>query len=82
MTNGTVTQVTKVSRDRVLHLQYKDGAQDVDVAPKTPIVTFVSGTPRLLKPGRAVVVFARKMPDGTYTAGALAVQRGEVKPPM
>jgi hypothetical protein len=82
MTNGTVAEVARVSRDRVLHLTYKDGTQDIEVSPGTPIVTFVPGTTKLLKPGRAVVVFSRKMADGGYVAGALALQSGKVKPPM
>jgi len=83
MTNATVAQVSKVSHGgRDLQLQYKDGTADIDVPPRTPIVTYVPGTPALLKPGRAVVVFARKMPDGSMVAPAVAVQRGKVKPPM
>jgi len=82
MTNATVAQVSKVSRGRDLQLQYKDGTADIDVPPRTPIVTYVPGTARLLRPGRAVVVFARKMPDGSMVAPAVAVQRGKVKPPM
>jgi hypothetical protein len=82
MTNGTVGQVTKVSRTRVLQIQYGDKSADIEVASKTPIVTYVKETPQELKPGRAVVVFARKMTDGSIAAAVTVVQRGRVKPPM
>jgi hypothetical protein len=82
MTNGTVGQVSKVSHDRVLQVQYKDGGAEIDVAPGTPIVTFVDATPKLLKPGRAVFVSGRKMDDGSIVSGFVVVQRGKTKPPM
>lgn len=82
MTNGTVGQVTKVSRNRILQMQYGDKSADIEVAAKTPIVTYVQGTPKDLKPRRAVTVFARRMTDGSIVAAAVAVQSGKVKPPM
>jgi len=82
MTDATVGEISKASKDRILHLQYKDGTTDIDVAPGTPTVTFKPGTPRLLKPGRAVVVFASKGADGTFTSATVAVQKGKVTPPM
>lgn len=82
MTNGTVGQVTKVSRSRVLRMQFGDKTVDVEVTPKTPVVTYVEETPRELRRRRAVTVFARKMADGSIVAAATVVQRGTVKPPM
>jgi hypothetical protein len=82
MTNGSVGQVTKVSRNRVLQVQYGDKSADIEVASKTPIVTYVKETAQELKRGRAVTVFARKMADGSIVANATVVQRGKVKPPM
>jgi hypothetical protein len=82
MTNGTVGQVTRVSRSRVLQVQFGDKSADIEVATRTPIVTYVKETPSELKPRRAVTVFARKMPDGSIVATATVVQRGKLKPPM
>jgi hypothetical protein len=82
MTNGTVGQVTKASRNRVLQVQYGDKSVEIEVAPGTPIVTYVKGTTRELRAGRAVTVFARKMADGSVVANVTVVQRGKVKPPM
>jgi len=82
MTNATVAQVSKVSRGRDLQLKYKDSTADIDVAPGTPVVTFVDATTRLLKPGRVVFISARKMDDGSLVGGFIVAQRGKVKPPM
>lgn len=82
MTNATVAQVAKVKRNRDLQLTYKDGTADINVAPKTPIVTFVDATTRSLKPGKAVFISGRKMDDGSVVSGFVVVQRGKVKPPM
>jgi hypothetical protein len=82
MTNATVAQVNKAPHGRTLELQYKDGTQEINVAPRTPVVTFVPGTTRLLKPGRTVFIGARKLDDGSYVAPAVNVQRGATKPPM
>ena len=82
MTNATVAEVVSQPKGRVLQLQYKGGANEIYVSPKTTIVTFAPGDPSLLKPG--AVIFARGPlgPDGQITARGVTVGKNGVNPPM
>lgn len=82
MTNATVTGIAKAPQGQILSVNYKNGTAQVIVGPETPIVATVPATPRDLKRGKAVYVFARKGTDGTLTATSVTVEKNGVKPPM
>jgi hypothetical protein len=84
MTNATVAQVASVSKGdtAVLKLKHKDGANEIMVGPKTPVVTFAPDSMSLLKPGAAIFIRAMKKPDGTIAASRAIVEKDGVKPPM
>ena len=82
MTNATVADVVSVERGRRMTLKYKDGEKVVIVPPEAPIVTFEPGDRAMLKPGAHVIVTATKQPDGTLTAGGVAVGKDGLVPPM
>src|SRR5271155_4580427 len=60
MTNGAVAQVSGPPQGRLLTVTYKGKQAAITVPPDAPIVAFVPGSPSLLQPGAAVVVFAQK----------------------
>ncbi len=82
MTNATVAGVTGAPKGKDIKVNWHGKSFDVEVAPTTPIVTFVPGDTSLLKPGAAVFVFALKRPDGTLTASRITAEKDGVKPPM
>jgi hypothetical protein len=82
MTNATVADVASVEKGRRMTLKYKDGEQVVIVPPDAPIVTFEPGDRAMLKAGAHVIVTATKQPDGTLTAGGVAVGKDGLVPPM
>jgi hypothetical protein len=83
MTNATVGEVASTSEGgRSLSLTYKGGAATIDVPNDVPIVTFAPGDPSMIAPGRTVILFAIKQPDGTFAANRITVENDGVKPPM
>jgi hypothetical protein len=82
MTNATVARVTSAPDGHVLHLAYKGSAPDLVIGPKTTIVGYVPGDPRLLKPKAAVFVPALKLPDGGLVARLVIAEKTGVKPPL
>jgi hypothetical protein len=82
MTNATVSGIASKPKGRVLKLTYKGGEQEIDVGPRTPVVTFKPASMDLLKPGAAVFVRALKKPDGTIVAQRAIAEQNGVKPPM
>jgi hypothetical protein len=84
MTNATVTEIGHVQKGNgtMLTLKHKDGQNEIEVSPKTPVVTFAPDEMSLLKPGAAVFIRAQKKPDGTLVAGRAIVEKDGVKPPM
>jgi hypothetical protein len=82
MTNATVADVVSVDKDRKLTLKYKDGEKTVFVPPDAPIVTFEPGDRAMLVPGAHILVTVTKQPDGTLTAGGVAVGKDGLVPPM
>ena len=82
MTNATVTGVMAGGDGRTVKLNYKDGQTAIDIAPDTPIVTFVPGDRSLLKRGAAVFVMGTKKDDGTIDAFSVTAEKNGVKPPM
>jgi hypothetical protein len=82
MTNATVAQVASAPKGRTLNLKHKDGENEIEVGPDTPVVTFVPADSSLLKPGAAVFIIAQKKPDGSFTAARVTAEKDGVKPPM
>jgi hypothetical protein len=82
MTNGAVAQVSGPPQGRVLTLTYHGKQAEITVPPEAPIVAFAPGSPSLLQPGAAVIVFAQKLPDGSLTAPGVTAEENGVKPPM
>ena len=82
MTNATVADVARVDKERRITLRYKDGEQTVLVPGDVPIVTFEPGERAMLKPGAHVLMTATRQPDGTLTAGGVAVGKDGLVPPM
>lgn len=82
MTNATVSDVIVVDKNHRMTLKYKDGEKVVVVPPDAPLVTFEPGDRAMLKPSAHVIVTATKQPDGTLTAGGVAVGKDGLVPPM
>jgi hypothetical protein len=82
MTNATVNQTVAGNDGHTLTVKYKDGEMKVQVAPDTPIATYVPGTRDELKPGAKVVIRALKAPDGTLSSNNVSVGRNGFMPPM
>jgi uncharacterized protein DUF5666 len=73
MTNGAVSQ-SRMSNGNVsstngssLVVQYAGGSQNVTVPPNTPVTEFKIAS-RALAAGDQLAVFAKKAPDGSFTA--------------
>lgn len=82
MTNATVAAVASIDQSRKMTLKYKDGEQTIFVPPATPVVTFEPGDRAMLVPGAHVFVNAAKQPDGSLSAGGVAVGKNGLTPPM
>jgi hypothetical protein len=82
MTNATVAEVESGSTDRMLKLKHKDGANDIELSPDIPVVSFAPADASLLKPGAAVFVPALKKADGSIVAARVIAEKDGVKPPM
>jgi len=82
MTNATVADIVTVDKNHRMTLKYKGGEKVVVVPPDVPLVTFEPGDRAMLKPGAHIIVTATKQPDGTLTAGGVAVGKDGLVPPM
>jgi hypothetical protein len=82
MTNGNVEQTAITTNGQDLTLKYKDGEKKIHVSQDTPIVVYVPGDARELKPGADIfIAAATKQSDGTLQAPRVNVGRG-IAPPM
>ena len=82
MTNATVSGIATATGGQVLKVSFKGGESEFIVGPDVPVLGIGTGDLSLLKPGVAVFVIARKMPDGSITAARLYAEKDGVKPPM
>src|SRR5438874_2371624 len=82
MTNATVSGVATATGGQVLKVSFKGGESEFIVGPDVPVLGIGPGDLSLLKPGTAVFVIARKMPDDSITAARLYAEKDGVKPPM
>ena len=63
-------------------VSFKGGESEFIVGPDVPVLGIGPGDLSLLKPGIAVFVIARKMPDDSITAARLYAEKDGIKPPM
>jgi hypothetical protein len=82
MTNATVGTVATTGAGGIVHVTYKGGRSEYIVDPDVPVLTYVAADRSLLTAGAAVVILARKAPDGTLTASRVTAEKGGVKPPI
>jgi hypothetical protein len=81
MTNGNVGSAVGTS-GRTLTVQYAGGEKTIQVPKTVPVVFVAKGSPKLLKPGRKVVIGATKSATGDVTANWVIVGKPGVTPPM
>lgn len=82
MTNATVAGITKLSNGTDLKVTYKGQSSDYVIDPTTPVLTYMQGSPAMLKPGTAVFVLGLKQPDGKITSNNVTAETNGIKPPM
>ena len=82
MTNAAIEAEAAGTDGRVLTLAAKGERLQVTVPPDAPVVTFLPATPEMLQPGAKVFIPVQPAPDGTLTAGLVAVGKDGLTPPM
>jgi hypothetical protein len=82
MTNATVAESVVGNDGHTLLIKYKDGEKKVQVAPETPVVTYVPADKSDLKPGAKVIAFTKQLPDGSFETNRVSVGRDGLTPPM
>lgn len=82
MTNAAIEAEAAGTDGRVLTLVAKGERLQVTVPPDVPVVTFLPAAPEMLQPGAKVFIPVQSAPDGTLTAGLVAVGKDGLTPPM
>lgn len=82
MNNGTVAEVDTQPTSRLIRVTYPDGERLVLVTPDTPIWTTEAGDASLLVAGAYVVINARKLDNGSYTATSVMVEKDGTRPTL
>ena len=82
MTNATVSESLVSTDGHTLLVKYKGGEKRIDIAPETPIVTFVPGDKSELKAGAKVMATIKQLPDGSFETSRVSVGRDGITPPM
>lgn len=82
MTNATVAESVVGNDGHTLLIKYNGGQKKVQVAPETPVVTYVPADRSDLKPGAKVIAFIKKLPDGSFETNRVSVGRDGLTPPM
>ncbi|WP_315798235.1 MULTISPECIES: hypothetical protein [unclassified Bradyrhizobium] len=82
MTNATVSESSVSTDGHSLLVKYKGGEKRVDIAPDTPIVTFVPGDKSELTAGAKVIATVKPLPDGSLETSRVSVGRDGLTPPM
>lgn len=82
MTNATVSESSVSTDGHTLLVKYKGGEKRVNIAPDTPIVTFVPGDKSELKAGAKVIAIVKPLPDGSLETSRVSVGRDGLTPPM
>lgn len=89
MTNGEVTEISEVADDgsRIMTVHYKtadaEGDYQMVIPGDIPVVHLANdGDRSLLVPGAYIFASARKLDDGTYTAGYIQAEKDGVRSPL
>ncbi len=82
MTNANVENYVKSTDGQTMALKYKDGEKKVVVTPETVVVGYAPGEAAEVKPGVAVIIFAKKEADGRLTTPRVTYGRNGLVPPM
>ena len=82
MTNATVSESSVSTDGHTLLVKYKGGEKRIDIAPETPIVTFVPGDKSELKAGAKVMATIKQLPDGSFETSRVSFGRDGITPPM
>ncbi len=82
MTNATVAESVAGNDGHTLLVKYKGGEKKVEVAPDTPVVTYVPSEKSDLKVGAKVIAFVKQLPDGSFETSRVGVGRDGLTPPM
>ena len=80
MINATVTVIEQQANGTLIRLTFPDGTRDVLIGPETSIWTTTPGDRSLLVPGADAVIGTRLQENGTYTAGAVTVEKDGTRP--
>ena len=80
MTNGNLAEIIPQGNDRLVHVEYQGGSQDIVVPADTPVWTFELSDRSALMTGAYAVVGTRKLADGTYTGEFAFVEKDGVRP--
>jgi hypothetical protein len=83
MTNGAVQLRVDQVAGPELTLQFKTGAQKIQVTPETVIVAYAAAEPGDLKPGNKAILFGlKRAADGVIEAAVISIGRDGLAPPM
>jgi hypothetical protein len=83
MTNGAVQLRVDQVAGPELTLQFKTGAQKIQVTPETVIVAYAAAEPGDLKPGNKAILFGlKRADDGIIEAAVISIGRDGLLPPM
>jgi hypothetical protein len=86
MTNAAISELTATTvgtiQGHMMILKLKDGEKKVFVPASAPVVSFAPADKTAIVPGANVVLFASKLPDGSYTAGNVSVGKDGLVPPF
>ncbi len=82
MTNATVQEISKKSKETQIELQYGKDMQDVVVNKSTLYGAFIPGTREIVKPGAKVVAFAKPQDSGGAVLNIIMVGRNGFLPPI
>ncbi len=82
MNNGTLAAVEPQAQGRLVRVTYPDGEKLVMIGPDTPIWSTEPGDASLVVPGAYVVINARKLDDGSYTATNIMIEKNGTRPTL
>jgi hypothetical protein len=80
-TNGVVGSPV-IANGRTITVNHSTGERKIVILDDVPMVSYEAGDRAMLVPGVQVIVFARKVEDGSFAAGAVAVGKNGAVPPM
>lgn len=83
MTNGSVQLKVDQVAGPELTLEFKTGAQKIQITPETTIVAYAAAEPGDLKAGnKAILLGLKRAEDGVIEAAVISIGRDGLTPPM